>query len=77
MQCYQGEALRLQVYLEAHVLIPEVTFDQLMIDQVLDEFEVETHGDYMELEPLGRVELAKRLSRLCLEQSAYGSRRVA
>lgn len=77
MQCYQGEALRLQVYLEAHVLIPEITFDLLMIDQVLDEFEVRTHKNYMELEASGRVELAKRLSQLCLNQLAHQSRRVA
>lgn len=77
MQCYQGEALRLQVYLEAHVLIPEIPFDPLMIDQVLDEFEVGTCQAYMELEPPQRVELAKRLNGLCLDQGEYDNRRVA
>lgn len=64
MQCYESEALRLQLYADTCRLMPDTAFDPLTLDEVLDEFEVERMHDYHALEPARRGELARRVNQL-------------
>lgn len=64
MQCYESEALRLQLLADARALIPQTPFDPLALDQALDEFHIERIRDYGTLGPARRAEIAGRVSQL-------------
>lgn len=71
MQCYESEALRLQLYADTRRLLPETAFDPLALDEVLDEAHVDAVAQYNALEPERKADLAKRVNRLAIPKPAY------
>ncbi|MGA8259829.1 MAG: hypothetical protein WB783_06390 [Arenicellales bacterium] len=64
MQCYESEALRLQLYADARLLTPGTPFDPLALDQALDEFEIQRIGEYEALGLTRRANLARRAAEI-------------
>lgn len=69
MQCYESEALRLQLYADTRRLTPDTQFDPLALEEVLDEFGVEHINEYNALAPGRRGELARRAGELSPHRS--------
>ena len=63
MHCYESEALRLQLFADAHAVMPDIAFDPWALEEVLDEFEVGGMQAYLALDPPRRAELANRAGR--------------
>lgn len=64
MQCYESEALRLQLFADTRLLIPDTVFDPLALDQALDEFNIRRIREYESLNLARRAELAGRAAEL-------------
>lgn len=77
MQCYESEALRLQLYADTRRLLPETAFDPWVLDEVLDEARVEGIAQYNALETAQKADLAKKVSQLSTPKSAYRQASVA
>jgi hypothetical protein len=77
MQCYETEALRLQLYADTRAVLPDVAFDPLSLDEVLDESGISRMQAYMALEPGRRAELARRAGQLAPRRRSSTRQRVA
>ncbi|MFZ0486886.1 MAG: hypothetical protein WAL83_07800 [Arenicellales bacterium] len=77
MQCYESEALRLQLYADAHRLRPQTVFDPLTLDEVLDEAHIEGIAQYNAIEPAQRTTLVEKVNRLSAPRPAHRHASVA
>ena len=71
MQCYESEALRLQLYADARLLTPGTPFEPLALDQALDESDIERIRQYEALDLTRRAELAGRAARLSAPKPSH------
>lgn len=64
MQCYQSQALRLLLFADTAASFPDTFLDPLVLEDVVDEFDIVGVKEYTALEPDRRFDLAQRVSEL-------------